>query len=105
MNDHQIQRFEARDLFFNILSSLYIQNWLCVKELIKPAYLKCFMGGGMLHPPWHCLAALINLYWHSKNVAADFPFNFRNFDALINFLRRTLNDGLELTEKAKDLKL
>ena len=25
MNDHQIQKFEARDLFFNILSSLYIE--------------------------------------------------------------------------------
>ena len=51
LNGHQIHTFDARDLIFNILNSLYINNLLCLNPLAKPAFLNFTMGWGCKVPP------------------------------------------------------
>ena len=58
LNDHQIQSFEARDLFFYILSSSYTQNWICIEELTIIAHFEIFHRGGVPPPPGPSVAKI-----------------------------------------------
>jgi hypothetical protein len=51
LNDPQIQRFKARNLILNILSSLHKYNWLCIKELTNTVYFEFFIGS-VPPPTW-----------------------------------------------------